>query len=240
MRYDGDADFAFHPEGGDYLMRSGDAGTLIQQNDDGRWGYTDADGNFTEGTGFVTRTDDLARPGDPGTLVMGASGDEPAAAGADVDTPFTVTEYDNGDVGIGLEGGKTMVIEGGADFEYAREDGDSVTIDGDGGDIVLSDGDGNSVTRTGEGGTSYLNADGSAGAAAAPDPATGSADGSDANVATDPVLAMLAAMERSGTLTPELADAIAGALVPGVDVQDVPGSFAPGALPVAGTRASGA
>ena len=224
VRYDADADFAFHTGEGQYLMRSGDTGASVEQSADGQWAIGDADGNMIEGTGTVARTDDLARPDDPGTAVLGALGDDPAAAGADVDTPFTVTEYDNGDVGVGFDG-KTMVIEGGSDFEYARSDGHSIAIDADSGDIELNDAEGNAFTRTGEGGTSYANADGSAGGSGPPESATFAAN--------DTVASMLAVLERAGVLTPELAGAILGAAPPppspGLAVPGIANAFAQGA-----------
>ena len=44
---------------------------------------------------------------------------------------------------------------------------------------------------------------------------------------------MLAVLERAGVLTPELAEAIVGNVVPGIDASELQDPFAPGASPVA-------
>ena len=53
------------------------------------------------------------------------------------------------------------------------------------------------------------------------------------DLATDNVVSMLAVLERAGVLTPELAEAIVGNVVPGIDASELQDPFAPGASPVA-------
>ena len=92
------------------------------------------DGRLAKGTGSLTTTRDLeASDETSGTIVMPAPGDNPAAAGADADTPFTVTECAEGDIGIEFGEGEDrglLVIDGDTDFECVTGEGDSISTDG--------------------------------------------------------------------------------------------------------------